>query len=106
MTPNEEYEVLSGIRLLPKVLEEVKALREAWLGSLDGANEGGLHRINRLHEDFYHPENSKDSIHNRIRELENTEIKRTGFLFALSMVSGAIGWAIMAFIYWMTGSKK
>lgn len=96
MTSNEEQEVIQGIR----------QLREAFLGSLDGQTEGALHRINRLHEDFYHPQNPAEAIHTRIKTLEDNEIKRTGFFAALSVIGGGIGWAIMAAIYWITGNRR
>jgi len=95
MTQNEEQEVITGIR----------ELRGAFLGSLDGSSEGALHRINRLHEDFYHPENPKEAIHTRIKLLEDSEMKRTGFLAALSVFCGAIGFVITSAIYWITGKR-
>jgi hypothetical protein len=80
-------------------------LREAFLGSLDGSSEGALHRINRLHEDFYHPSNPADAIHTRIKALEDNEIKRTGFFAALSVVCGAVGFAITSAIAWLAGKR-
>ena len=95
MTPNEETEVLHGIR----------ELRTALLGSLDGENEGALHRIDRLHEDFYHPENPRESIHLRVKTLEDNENKRVGFLAAISVCGGAIGFAITSGLAWIAGKK-
>ena len=96
MTPEQEHEVVEGIR----------DLREALLGSLDGQQEGALHRINRLHEDFYHPTNPRESVHIRIKRLEDTENKRVGFLAALSVVGGAVGFAIASSVEWFTGGRK
>ena len=95
MTQNEEQEVIQGIR----------QLREAFLGSLDGSTEGALHRINRLHEDFYHPQNPAEAIHTRIKILEDNEIKRTGIFATLSFLCGAIGFVITSAIYWITGRR-
>jgi len=96
MTPNEETEVLSGIR----------ELRSALLGSLDGRTEGALHRIERLHEDFYHPSNPRESIHVRVKTLEDRENRRTGFLAALSVAGGAVGFAITTGIAWLAGKNR
>lgn len=95
MTPNEEAEVLHGIR----------QLREALLGSLDGETEGALHRIDRLHEDFYHPENPRESIHLRVKTLEDSENKRVGFMAALGIAGGAVGFGITSSIAWIIGKK-
>ena len=96
MTPHEENEVINGIR----------DLREAFLGSLDGETEGALHVINRLRTDFYHPENPRESVHVRIKKLEDSENKRVGFMAALSVVGGAIGFGITSTVAWLAGIKK
>jgi len=96
MTQDQEQEILQGVR----------QLREALLGSLDGAKEGVVHRMNRLHEDFYHPSNPEEAIHNRIKVLEANEIKRTGFFAAISIICGAIGFVVTSAIYWLSGGRR
>ena len=95
MTPNEETEIIQGVR----------DLRTALLGDLDGSTEGAIHKINRLHQDFYHPENPAESVHLRIKTLEDTENKRTGFLAAVSVAGGAVGFAITSGIAWIAGKR-
>ena len=95
MSPSEEKAVIDGVR----------DLRTALLGDLDGSTEGAIHKINRIHQDFYHPENPREAVHSRIKKLEDTENKRTGFLAALSFAGGVLGFAITSSIAWLAGKK-
>lgn len=95
MSANEETELI----------ESVRELRTAFLGDLSGQKEGVIHRINRLHDDFYHPENPRESVHIRIKRLEDTENKRIGFMAALSIIGGGIGFGITSAVTWIAGKK-
>lgn len=87
-----------------KLIEDVKLIKEALVGNLDG-KRGALQNLSMVMEDVYSPGNPEFGIKSRLRKVEDREQQRKGMIAMISFIASSlamvIGWAIGIF-----GGKK